>query len=148
MFATWQKIAILAGLAAVLMLAWHIPAWLGLKGADAWLVRAGLAILGAAAAAIVWMVRSRKAAQGARAAGTAPAGAGQVQQVELLFREAEKKLAASALGRKARVANLPAILMIGESGSAKTSTKRKRRPLNTSATWPTIRSEMTKFPAT
>ena len=122
MFATWQKIAILAGLAAILALAWLIPSWLGLKGADVWMVRAGVAILGVAAASIVWMVRSRSSLQGAASAGTGPAAAGQAQQVDLLFREAEKKLAASALGKKARIANLPAILMIGEPGAAKTST--------------------------
>ena len=122
MFPTWQKIAIAAGLAAVLALAWFIPAWFGLKGADVWMVRAGIAILGVAAAAIIWMVRSKKAAEAVAGGGAATAAAGQVPQVDLLFREAERKLAASALGKKARIANLPAVLMIGEAGSAKTTT--------------------------
>ena len=49
-----------------------------------------------------------------------PAGAGG-DEIDILIREAEMRLQASQLGRSARVGSLPLFLVLGETGSAKTS---------------------------
>lgn len=111
---------LLAGgtLAVGWMLSWFVPSWLGLPTLDLWVLRGGLAVLVLLAAlAILWLARRRRAA----AAGESQqAGGPAADEVELLLREAEKRLSA-ARGRSVRVDDLPVVLVMGETGSAKTS---------------------------
>ena len=58
-------------------------------------------------------------APGAAAPGAAPAGA---EDVGSMVRDAEARLQASRLGKEARISTLPALVMMGEGRSAKTST--------------------------
>jgi len=102
-----------------LVLSWFIPSWLHLQGSSVWILRAVLALIGIAAfITIVWWFRvqdKERAMQGAPGVG------GRFAEIDILVREAETRLQASQLGRNATIGNLPAFLVVGESGSAKTS---------------------------
>ena len=107
----------LAALALIvwLVLGWFIPVWLHLQGNRLWILRVVLALIGVAAfITVVWWFRvqdKERTAENAQGAG----------EIEILIREAESRLQASKFGRKARLGNLPALFIVGESGSAKTS---------------------------
>ena len=77
-----------------------------------WLLRIGLAVLGLAGfAGYLWVhYRSNSSGGGAH------------DEVDLLLHEANARLQASHLGSAATVTNLPAIFLLGDTGTAKTST--------------------------
>jgi len=106
------------GLIIWLVLSWFVPTWIHLAGNKLWILRIVLALIGVAAfITIVWWFRMRDKE---RAAETAQ-GASGLAEIDTLMREAESRLQASSLGRHAKLGNLPAIFLLGESGSAKTS---------------------------
>jgi type VI secretion system protein ImpL len=106
------------GLIAWLVLSWFLPAWLHSQGNHLWIFRIVLAVIGVAAfLTLVWWFRVQDKE---RAAETAQ-GASGIAEIDVLMREAESRLQASSLGRHARLGNLPALFLLGESGSAKTS---------------------------
>jgi len=106
------------GLIAWLVLSWFVPSWVHSQGNHLWILRIVLAVIGVAAfITLVWWFRVRDKE---RAAETAQ-GASGVAEIDVLMREAESRLQASSLGRHARLGNLPALFLLGESGSAKTS---------------------------
>ncbi|MGD0126749.1 MAG: ImcF-related family protein [Terriglobia bacterium] len=106
------------GLIIWLVLSWFVPTWIHLAGNKLWILRIVLALIGVAAfITIVWWFRIRDKE---RATETAQ-GASGLAEIDTLMREAESRLQASSLGRHARLGNLPAIFLVGESGSAKTS---------------------------
>jgi type VI secretion system protein ImpL len=91
---------------------------LGLSGANAWVLRGGLTMLGLASAAlIVWFFRDP-----APAAPETPETrlAGEVDQ---LFAAARTQLAKAKAGngKDARFSNLPVVLVLGSPGSTKTT---------------------------
>jgi type VI secretion system protein ImpL len=111
----------LAALALIvwLVLSGFIPSWLHLQGSSVWILRVVLALIGIAAfITIVWWFRVRDKE---RAAEMAQGASGGAAEIDILIREAESRLQASQLGREARIGNLPALFVVGESGSAKTS---------------------------
>jgi len=69
---------------------------------------------------IVWLRVKKQKAQAAAAQGDEPAGPGG-DEIGLLIREAENRLAAAKLEQGARVGNLPVYILMGDSGAAKTS---------------------------
>jgi type VI secretion system protein ImpL len=94
-----------------LVLCWFIGTWLHLHGTNLWVLRIGLAVLGLAGfAGYLWFEY--------RSGGSGEAG----DEVDLLLHEANARLQASSLGSAATVASLPAIFLLGDSGTAKTST--------------------------
>lgn len=104
------------------LLAWATSSILGIKGVNLWILRGALLLLGmVAAAVIVWFFWSKKKEAGAEDAAieVAPAGG---EEIDILVREAEKKLAAAQVQKGARIGNLPTILLIGDPSSTKTST--------------------------
>ena len=106
------------GLAAFWILLWAGTAFLGVHGARLLALRLALMALGAiAAGAIVWFFSTRR--EEVPADLDTPA-TGQ-DDIGALFREAERKLSAARLPHGARIGNLPAILLLGEPGSVKTS---------------------------
>ena len=106
------------GLIIWLVLAWFLPSWLHLQGSHLWILRIILAVLGIAAfITLVWWFRVQDKERAAESAQ----GASGAAEIDILMREAEARLQASSLGRKARLGNLPALFLVGESGSAKTS---------------------------
>ena len=111
-------IAVLA-LIVWLVLSFFIASWLHLQGSSVWILRIVLALIGIAAfITVVWWFRMRDKE---RAAEMAQGAGGGATEIEVLIREAETRLQASQLGRKAKIGNLPLFFVVGESGSAKTS---------------------------
>ena len=101
-----------------LVLAWFIGSWLHLQGSSLWILRIALALIGIAAfITLIWWFRVKDKER----AEMSPAGAAGGEEIDVLIREAEMRLQASQLGRSARVGNLPLFLVLGETGSAKTS---------------------------
>lgn len=104
----------LAVLILWLVLAWFLGTWLHLHGANLWILRGGLALLGLAGFVGYLLLTSRP--------DSGPVGGSHGNEVDLLLREADARLQTSSLGRAAQIAGLPAIFLLGDSGTAKTST--------------------------
>jgi len=103
-----------------LLLVWFSGSMLHLQGSNLWIWRIGLSVIGAAAAGLfLWFkYKERK-----RRAAETPESAGQAhEEIDALIRAAEAKLAAARIEGGAKLGNLPAIFLIGEMGSTKTST--------------------------
>src|SRR5689334_19362172 len=100
-----------------LILVWLMGGWLNLKSPDIWVFRGGLTLIGiGAAAAFVWWRRSRLEAQGGAAEPVDPSN-----EIDVLIRNAEARLAAARVPQGSRIGNFPLIFLVGETGSAKTS---------------------------
>ena len=98
--------------------------FLGLKGSDLWIFRALMALIGILGMAVyLWYffksVKPRRAQREKKAGGEAEKGD---KETDYLIKEAESRLAESEIGGKAKVGNLPVLLVTGKAGSAKTST--------------------------
>lgn len=105
------------------LLAWFLGSWLGLEGSDLWILRGALALIGiAAAVAYIWYQLRSVKQEAASAKGDRSGAKGRGGEVDVLIREAQRRLASSELGRKAKLANLPVFLLFGKEGSTKTST--------------------------
>lgn len=105
----------LAVLIVWLMLAWFVGTWLHMHGTNLWLLRAGLALLGLAGfVGYLWLRSGTELASGS--------GGAAGDEIDLLVHEADSRLQASNLGSRVKVSNLPAIFLLGDSGSAKTTT--------------------------
>lgn len=101
-----------------LVLVWIAGGALRLKSPDIWVFRLGLSLIGiGAAAAFLWWRRSRLAATGGPIESIDPSN-----EVDVLARDAEARLAGARVPQGSRLANFPLIFVIGEGGSAKTST--------------------------
>ncbi|MGH9790525.1 MAG: ImcF-related family protein [Candidatus Acidiferrales bacterium] len=135
---TWEWIVAAAALIVILMLVWFVGPMTTLEGSNLWILRVGILLLGLlGTGGFLWWAASNKpaiarpqapqvrmpsASDAAAAAGAAFAGPpGSPDEIDALVREAASKLAASRLGRTATLGALPAIFLVGESGSAKTS---------------------------
>ena len=108
-------------LLAYLVLVWFLGGWLHLHGSDIWILRGGLAFVGLiAAGSFLWFYRKSKAdeagpeSESAQVAGT--------DDIDLVVREAVRRLKSSTLGRGASLGNLPLVFVLGESGATKTTT--------------------------
>jgi len=103
-------------------LSWITVGLLHLSGTTEMMARTVLLGLGFAAFGAVhaWrhQKRQRPAAGAEQVAAETESGE---REIESLMREAESRLAASPLGRDARIGALPLIYLMGETGSAKTS---------------------------
>ena len=116
--AYWVTCAVLL---IYLVLVWFIGTWANPPGAGIWVLRVGLWLLGLLGAgfSIWWLRRRDKAAGPPDATPVAPALTAEIDQ---LVREAVRRLKSSALGRGASLGNLPLIFLVGDPGSAKTTT--------------------------
>ena len=95
-----------------IVLAWFTGSWLGLEGWPLIFLRASLILLGViGAAGFVWLYL--------RQHGPAPTNAS--NELEIAFREADARLTSSGHAARAKIAQMPALLLTGEDGSAKTS---------------------------
>src|SRR5580704_7050974 len=108
-------------LLAYLVLVWFLGGWLRLHGSDIWILRGGLAFVGLiAAGSFLWFYRKSKAdeagteTQSAQLPGT--------DDIDLVVREAVRRLKSSTLGRGANLGNLPLVFVLGDSGATKTTT--------------------------
>jgi type VI secretion system protein ImpL len=113
--------ATLAILLPYLVLAWFLGVWLHLKGANLWILRGGLAVLGLiAAGAFFWFYRKAHAEE--EDPSEAQLEGDDSPDVDNLVHDAARKLRTSSLGSNARLGKLPLIFVVGEPGSAKTHT--------------------------
>jgi type VI secretion system protein ImpL len=107
-------------LLAYLGLSWFTGNLLGLQGAKVWVLRGVLALIGlAAASVVVWYVWSKRKQL---AAAESPDQIASGEDITLLVREAEAKLSAASDGKGGKLSALPVVFVIGDPGSAKTST--------------------------
>ncbi|PYY13139.1 MAG: hypothetical protein DMG61_14385 [Acidobacteria bacterium] len=98
-----------------LVLSWLVGSLLHLQGASLWILRGILSLLCIAGAGLfLWFHRRVKREESGL--GVAAAGA----EIDVLLREADRKLKASRAA-SATISSMPAIFILGESGSAKTS---------------------------
>jgi type VI secretion system protein ImpL len=106
---------------AVVLIVYIVAVWilggvLQLKSPDIWVFRLGLSLIGiGAAAAWIWWRRSQQPG------GVAAAPIDPSNEIDLIARDAEAKLAGARVAQGAHVANFPLIFLLGESGAAKTS---------------------------
>jgi type VI secretion system protein ImpL len=87
-----------------------------------WVFRGALWLIGIVAAAVVmWFFwdKDKKEKSAAAASEEAPSGG---EDIAVLLRDAERKLSSAQLAKGAKIGNLPAVLLIGETSSTKTST--------------------------
>jgi type VI secretion system protein ImpL len=111
-----MKPAILAAAVAVWIgLAIASARLLKLHGADFWIMAGGLSLLGLVAAAAVWWFTHKRSQ--AESAGPID----DKDELEVLCREAEARLATSSLGPAAKLTTLPLFLVMGERGTTKTT---------------------------
>jgi type VI protein secretion system component VasK len=115
-------IPILAGVGLLIYLiaAWFLGTWLVADPTDRWVLRIGLWLLGLTIAAVGFIFWRRKQAR----ASAVPGGTSQAnEEIQFLTREANRRLASSAKlrGSASNVANLPLVLLLGETGSTKTT---------------------------
>ncbi len=103
-----------------LVVVWFLGSLLHLQGSNLWIWRIGLSIIGIAAAGLfVWFKRKQ---QRPAAGAAVREAAGQAHsEIDPLIRDAEAKLAAARIEGGAKLSNLPAIFLIGDAGSTKTS---------------------------
>ncbi|HEX8452400.1 MAG TPA: ImcF-related family protein [Longimicrobium sp.] len=87
----------------------------GATGRDLWILRIGLALLGAAAAVLAGMFLAARARR-----EPAPAER-EADDVGEALAAAQQRLAGSALAGGSRISGLPVVLVLGPAGSAKTS---------------------------
>lgn len=111
---------VVPALLAYLLLAWFTGNLLGLSSTKLWILRGALCLIGIVAAAVaVWFFSNKqKEEQAGAGLEEAPSGG---EEIAVLIRDAERKLAAAHLEKGARIGNLPAILLLGEPSSTKTS---------------------------
>jgi type VI secretion system protein ImpL len=113
-----KYLILLIALLLYLVLAWFAGSWIGLHGADLWILRIGLAIIGIAAAATVgWFFQKKdKMAAGEQRSAGLPE-----KDIDAALRTAQAKLRSSSTVQKRRINELPIILLVGDTGSCKTS---------------------------
>src|SRR5215471_3571564 len=88
-----------------LVLVWILGGILHLKSPDIWVFRVGLALIGiGAAAAYVWWRRSRRSADGG---SSEPVDSS--NEVDVLVRDAEARLAAARVPKGSRIGNFPLV---------------------------------------
>jgi len=122
---SWQHFAGGIGLVFAAMIAWFGAIWLNLQGANLWVFRiCAFLVLALAVVAVVWWLRNRQKSKlvGEAASGTDGAtGAGVAEDILLILREAESRVASSTqLPRGTRLSSLPVIFLVGDSAAGKT----------------------------
>ena len=130
---TWEYLAAAAAFVVTLLLAWFVGIWVHLQGANLVILRLGIIVLGVLCILgfLMW-ARGQKVAVAAAVPGmpAAPSASAVVaaiasdispDDIDRLVHEAEKRVAGSRLGKGAKLSGLPAIFVLGETASGKTS---------------------------
>jgi len=112
-----------AVLLVYLLLVWFFAGWINPPGAGIWVLRIGLWLIGILGAVFtVWWFWRKSKLESADPSSASAAGPGATTEVDLLVRDAIQKLKRSAMGRGGSLRNLPLIFLVGDPGSAKTTT--------------------------
>ncbi len=113
----WEKWVVGAAFVFCMLFAWFAGTWLSLRGSNLWILRGGLAAFSIAGLGAFLSWRHRLAtnppAQGSGNDANSPAG-GDADEIDSFIAEAQANL-----GHKLAVS--PAILLVGQRGSGKTS---------------------------
>jgi type VI secretion system protein ImpL len=122
---SWQHFVGGIGLVFAAMIAWFGALWLNLQGTNLWVFRILIFLLLAIGVlAIAWWLRNRQQSKPAGEASSGAeggAGAGVAEDILLMLREAEARVASSTqLPRGTRLSSLPVIFLVGDSGAGKT----------------------------
>src|SRR5579863_1786146 len=115
---------LLSALCVVLfvVVSWVVTGLFHLSGTVEMLVRMVLVAVIFSLVGLVYWLRQRKQRRQQTEAERAQAAADADQrEIESFVRDAEVRLAASSLGKDAKVGNLPIYFLVGETGAAKTS---------------------------
>jgi type VI secretion system protein ImpL len=106
-------------LALFVVAAFFVPKLLDLQGSSFYILFGALTVLGAAGYAIfIWFMQKKQESDTAGAQPAEAMGMGGDAEIDQLVREADAKLSAS---KGARAAGLPAVFLIGDTGSTKTT---------------------------
>src|SRR5215469_16349209 len=122
---SWQHIVGGLGLVVAAMLAWFGALWLNLQGMNLWFVRLCIFLLLAlgVAAILAWLHtrQKNKLAREASAGSESAPSAGATDDILLILREAEARVASSTqLPRGTRLSSLPVIFLVGDAAAGKT----------------------------
>src|ERR1700730_3367926 len=135
---SWEHLVAIGGTVVFVLAAWFSGSWFHVTGLDRAILSGGILVIGAAGIGgfLLW-ARSKQPArpfasvQAPNAAGVAAAGASArasfagsalaPDDINLLVREAESKVASARLGHGAKLASLRVIFVLGEAGSGKTT---------------------------
>src|SRR5579871_2371769 len=103
-----------------MVLVWLLGRWLPLHGADVWVMRGVLALLGLIGGAVaLWYQHKIKKAK--EASGDDDSQADGTEDLDSLVREAVRRLKQSTLGKGTDLGGLPLVFLLGDSGSTKTT---------------------------
>jgi len=101
------------------VLVWFVGSWANPPGAGIWILRIGLWLIGLLAAGFsVWWFLRRRTDDGEPPEITPAA----TDEVDLLVRDAVRRLKSSTVARGTSLGNFPLIFLVGDPGSAKTTT--------------------------
>jgi type VI secretion system protein ImpL len=130
---SWEHLAAIGASVFIVVLAWFSGDWFHLTGLDSAIVSGGILVIGAAliSGLLLWK-RSKQAIVASsgkipspdfRQSGEdPPTSSGLVpEDITILIRDAESKVASARLGHGAKFNRLRVILLLGEAGSGKTS---------------------------
>jgi type VI secretion system protein ImpL len=132
---SWEHLLAICLAVIILLLAWFSPSWFHLTGLNRAILSIGILIIGAAAIAglLLWarsnqMSRPPVAMKAPAAPGipavAAPSfqGAGLgPEEINVLIREAQSKVASARLGHGSKLASLRIIFLLGDSSAGKTT---------------------------
>jgi hypothetical protein len=114
----WKYWTVAIALMVWWVLAWMAGSWLNLQGNDLWILRGALVLIGLAAfLTSVWWFRGLDED---RRAQLEEEGTADSDEIDTLMRKAQVRLGALEPGQ-GPFCKLPAVLVLGEAGSAKTS---------------------------
>ena len=114
----WKYWAVAIVLLVWWVMAWLAGSWMNLQGVDLGILRGALFLIGLAAfITCVWWFRGLDEDRAEQMAEEGTAGS---DEIDILMRKAQVRLRATQPG-KAALGDLPAVLVLGETGSAKTS---------------------------
>ena len=96
-------------LLAYLVFVWFLGTWLNLEGGKIWILRGVLALLGIAAAGVFLWYNRKLLSEKSDGSDLAD----QDIELDLLMRDAMRRLKSSTLGRRANLRSSPVIFLIG-----------------------------------
>jgi len=130
---SWEYLAAVGASVLVIVLAWFSGNWFHVLGLDRAILTGGILVIGAALIGgfLLWKQSKQAIAVSApkmrpieveQSAGGPPSSSGLVpEDITMLIRDAELKVASARLGHDASFNRLRVILLLGEEGSGKTS---------------------------
>lgn len=128
---SWEHLVAIGAAVLVVLLAWFSGSWFHLTGLNQVILSVGILVIGAACIAgfLLW-ARSKQPARPSVqisspvsvAAGVSSGGSGLApEDITLLVRDAESKVASARLGHGAKLSSLRVIFVLGDAGSGKTT---------------------------